>query len=348
MTADVQLPRDPSTPTNARTIAFVRDVLARVSAAPAVSSAGAIDILPLSGRGGAMQYEVEGRTPPPRGQETVIGTRVVTAGYFRTLDIPLQRGRELNDADVAGGRPVIVLNAAAARQICPEQDCLGTRITWDIDHDGEEVWLEVVGVVADVKDLGLGRRFSPEGYMPFPQAPTRNMTLVVRASDTGAVVRSLPAAIQAVDPEQAVQVRLMDHVVAASIGDRRFVSSLLAAFAAAALLLAALGIFGLVSYSTSQRTREIGLRLALGAGPSHVVRLVMGEGLRLVVAGLGLGAVAAVVLTRLLSDELPVHWQDFPVFLAFAAVLAGTGAVACAAPLSRALRVPPAVALRTE
>jgi predicted permease len=268
------------------------------------------------------------------------------------MRIPLLRGREFTDADRPDGRLVLIISETAAEKFFPGEDPIGKRIDWgDLDEDDEHHnWREIVGVVADVRRRGLAQKIAAESYAPLTQHPTTWLALAVRTQRPEAVLAALPAIVQAVDPEQAVSsTRPMVDRVADSLQSQRYVVVLLGAFAITALLLATIGIFGLVAYSTAQRTREIGIRMALGSTPQAVVGLVMKGGARLVGAGVGAGLVCALLVGRILASKVPgVGAFDLAVYAGIPAVLAVTGLIACLVPAWRAVRVPPAIALRYE
>jgi putative ABC transport system permease protein len=345
-TASVFLPT--STYSSAdRKLAFYRAVMARIAAQPGVEAVAGSLGLPM-GNSSLIQFDIEGRPPWPPGEKKSLQYSVVTPAYFGTLGIPLLRGRAFTDADRPEGRLVAILSRSTAEHYFHGMDAVGQRITFSDDEPKD--WLEIVGVVGDVRRLGLAEPVQDEVYLPLAQGPTRVLTLVARSRRAALLLQAFPTLVAEVDPQLAVTGRsLMSERVAESIGDRRYLVFLLLAFSAAALLLATLGVFGVVSYATSQRGREIGLRMALGSTPEGVVGLVMRSGLRLVAAGLGLGLLAAVVLGRVLSEQAPeLAVLDPAVYAAIPAVLALAGLLACLLPAWRAVRIAPASALRYE
>lgn len=337
-------------PSDAKVLEFYQALLSQLAAQPGVSSVAANSTLPLAGSNWNGSFQIEGRTPWAPGERPVMGRNIVTPGYFATMRIPLLKGRDFTEADVAGGRLVVIISQSAADKFFPGEDPIGRRLDWGEDRVDPHPWREIIGVAGDVRRFGLARPTTPESYAPMAQQPNRWMGLVARSGRAESFLKDLPGIVQSVDPEQAVASRrLMSARYADSIGPQRFTAVLLSAFAGVALLLATIGVFGLVSYSTAQRTREIGVRLALGADPFEVLRLVMAEGLRLLGLGLGLGALGAFFVgQRLGSTSPPERGLDVLVYLLIFVILALTGALASLLPAWRAVRIPPSVALRYE
>jgi predicted lysophospholipase L1 biosynthesis ABC-type transport system permease subunit len=245
----------------------------------------------------------------------------------------------------------MIISQSTADRFFPGEDPIGHRIDWgESDTDDVHLWREIVGVVADVRRWGLGRPPADESYVPLEQRGNWSMVLVARSPRAESLLKELPAIVQSVDPDQAIQSRrLMRDRVAETVGNQRYVALLLGAFALSALFLATIGIFGLVSYSTSQRTRELGIRMALGSTPESVVLLVLKSGLRLLAWGLGVGAVLAIGVGRIIASRVAgVAPYDLPADAAIVAVLAVSGVLACLVPAWRAAAVPPAIALRYE
>ena len=346
MTLDLTLPRakyeEPQ-----RVAAFYERLLQEASAVPGVESAGAVSILPLAGNDSSNFVQIEGREPLPPGQALRAGRRNVSLDYFRALSIPVKRGRAFTQADAEGAPPVLVINEALARAFFPGEDPVGKRVrTGD-----RSPWVEVVGVVGDVRHRGLDVDTRPEMFFPHLQTPSRQMTLVVRTSgDPEALAGPLRERVRAIDRDQPVgNVRTMEGWLSESVASRRFSATVLGIFAAVAAGLAALGLYGVVSYSVAQRTHEIGLRVALGARPRDVLRLVIGQGMLLTLIGTAVGVAAALALTRLMSSLLfGVAATDATVFVTVPLLLAGVALLACYFPARRATKVDPMVALRYE
>jgi putative ABC transport system permease protein len=331
--------------------AFYRQVLERIDSVPGVASAGAVFSLPLhwnaaSDRG----IVIEGRRDEgPDG--LVPGYQVVSHGYFRTLGIPLVRGRLFTEADGEEAPRVALINERLEHRLWPGEDPIGRRISWDDPDEGEAEWVTIVGVVADTVFESLAEGARPEVYRPYRQAPITFMTLVVRGErDAAALAPAVRAAVQEVDPEQPISgVRTMEQVKASSLDPRRFNMQLLGAFALVALALAGLGLYGVVSFSVSQRSREIGIRKALGAQARTVIVQILREGLRLAAGGVVLGALAGLVLTRLISSLVHGVSPVDPIsYLLAVVVLLGIALLACYVPAARAARVDPVAVLRQE
>jgi putative ABC transport system permease protein len=266
----------------------------------------------------------------------------VSTGYFRTLGISLISGREFSDRDSADAPGVAIINSDLARTHFPNQDPLGKRITFD---EGKS-WLSIVGVVEDVKQLGLDSKFNPEVYFPYPQATSSSASIVVRTASTPMnLVATVKSQIQEIDGDLPVaDVKTMGQLLSNSLSGRRFNTMLLTIFAVVALVLAAVGIFGVMSYSVSQRTHEIGIRMALGARASEVLSLVIRQGMMVTLVGLGVGVGASLLLTRLFE----VAPTDPITFVTVSLILAGVALGACFVPARRAAEVDPMVALRYE
>jgi putative ABC transport system permease protein len=333
-----------------RISAFYRDVLAKMASQPGVTSVGVNSSLPMGGNNWNSSFRIEGQPPAPPGDQPILERNLVTPGYFKTLGIPLLRGRNLQETDGKGGRLVMVVNEATAERFFPGEDAIGRRITMDDDDDGKPIWIEIVGIVGDVRRDGLGQPVQDESYTPMVQNPYADAFLVARTESPDALLRALPGIVAAVDPQQAISDRqTMVERVADNMDGKRKVSLVLVSFAGAALVLACIGVFGLVSYSTRQRQREIGIRMALGSTPAAALGLAMQSGLRLVAIGLGLGIVTAIFVGRLLATRMDgVTAFDVPAYASIVAILGLAGAIACLLPALRAIRIPPASALRYE
>ena len=347
ITMDVAVPGS-RYPEATNRIEFFTRLLDRASALPGVHAAGAISFLPLAGMGAATAYEVVGQPPPPKGEDHVCDVRVATNGYFEALRIPLLRGRWFNENDANDVKNRVIINEAMARRHWPGEDPIGKRIKVYWNDTRED---EIIGVVGDVRQTTLEEAPRATNYWPYARFPYNGMTLTIRtAGDPTSIVRSVVAIVRDQDPQLAVaDIRTMEQVVSDSIAERRLTMTMLTVFAAAALILAAVGIYGLIAYSVTQRTQEIGIRMALGAQRAHVMRMVVGHALLLSAIGIALGAVGAAVLTRLMDRLLfDVRPSDPLTFVAVAGLLAIVAAAASYIPRRRAARVDPIVALRAE
>ena len=330
------------------------EILGRVRALPGVESAAFIYPLPFGGSSTANTFLIAGRTTPRPEDKPSSNYRLVSADYFKTLAVPLRRGRAFDNHDAANAPLVVIVNESFARRFFAGADPVGQHIVIE-RGDSDEVQQperEIVGVVGDVHSEGLDVAAGPEFYVPYSQAPEAYMDLVVRTSAANAagMGTALRDAIRQVDREQYVPaVEPVTQLIADSFARRRFDALLTGLFAAVALLLASLGIFGVTAYTVTQRTHEIGVRMALGAQRGDVLRLVLGQGLRLVLCGLALGLAASLALTRVLADLLyGVTPTDPLTFAAVALLLTFVALLACYLPARKATKVDPMVALRYE
>ncbi len=349
LTMRVSLP-DAKYQTTQATTAFYQQALERISTLPGVQAAGAINLLPLQRWGFNGDIEIEGQGPYPPGQAPLAEYRAVTPGYFRALQVPLLDGRAYTDQDTEKTPPVILINQTMAKRFWPDESAVGKRIR----VDGPD-WRTIIGVVGDVRQSGLTQAVRSEIYFSYAQAKyqylTQSMSLVVRASsDPTNLVSAIRSEVQAVDAAQPVYgVETMEAVIAESVSDRRLNMILLGIFAAVAMALAAVGIYGVLSYSVTQRTHEIGIRMAVGAQPSDILRLVVGQAMTLALAGVAIGLIAAFALTRLMESLLyGVSATDPITFAAISAALTGVALAASFVPARRAIRVDPMIALRYE
>ncbi len=336
---------------DARRRAFFDECLTRVSALPGVRSAAITHALPI---GGAIQWNTgfyaADKPVPQRRQFPNTEFTPVSANYFEAMGIRLMRGRWFNSADTANSSPVAVINEALARRTWPGEDPLGKRLKRGLPEI-ESPWLEVVGVVADVKAYGLEVGTPNQTYVPLAQLPPTSFWLTVRT--TGDPLQSVAAverSIHSIDKDLPVfAIRSMDQVLGSSRAQRLLMLTLLASFAALALLLAAVGIYGVVSYSVKQRTRELGIRMALGAQRGDVLKLILTQGLKPAIIGVVIGLGAAFALTRWMETLLfGVRPTDPVTFSVIAVVLLSVALVACWLPARRATKVDPLIALRTE
>ncbi len=328
--------------------AFYTQVLERISALPGVQAAGAINLLPVQRSGTNGSVQIVGDPPDPSGQGPLVELRTATPDYFRALGIPLVKGRFFEPA-AREKLPVAIVNQTFARVILKDQDPLTKQI------QNDDTPILIVGVVADVKQAGLTTPPRPEMFLPYnsPLWPgmTQSMSLVVRASsDPATLTAAIRREVLAVDPAQPVyNVLTMGQVLDESISRQRLNMTLLSIFAALALLLSTIGIYSVMSYLVTQHTREIGIRMALGARPKDVLKLVMGQGLMLTLIGVGFGVAGALVLTRLMESLLfGVRSTDLLTFVGVSLLLMCVALLACYIPARRAMRVDPMIALRYE
>ena len=326
---------------------FLDRFFQQVDALPGVQASGAISFLPLTGLGAATSMQIVGQPVPPQGQEPVTDVRVITHGYLKTMGVPLLKGRLFNEHDASDARGRVVINETMALKHWPGEDPIGkrVRIAWDSLED------EVIGVVGDVRHAGLDGEIRPMTYWPYARNPYGTMTVTVRtAGDPNRIVTSISGLVRQLDPELALaNVKTMDEVVSDSVAQRRLTMSLLTIFAGAALLLAAVGIYGVIAYSVTERTQEIGIRMALGAQRGAVLRMVMTQALVLAVTGIAVGGGGALLLTRLMEGLLfEVTPADPLTFGVVSGILAAVALLASYVPGRRATQVDPVIALRAE
>jgi predicted permease len=353
LTVSVTLPEG-GYDTSSEMRAFSTDVLNRLRGAPGVARAAAINSLPLRGSimGG---FSVEGIPQLPRGGSWV-SKPVVSPEYFQTMGIPVVRGRAFTDRDAEQAPGVAIVTDRLARLLWPGADPIGKRLKIGFGRPEEQPWLSVVGVVGEVKQTALAEEMPPAVYVPLLQAPRpfllRDLTFVVRTAvpDPLSVAPILRREIRNVDPNLPFdRIQTMRDVLGDSVAEPRFRSAVLGAFAGTAVALVATGILGILAYSVTRRTREIGVRMALGAQRGGVLRLVIAQALRMMVAGLAVGLIAALALTRLLSNFLfDVRPTDPATFVAASLVLVGAALIASYLPARRAATIDPLIALRSE
>jgi putative ABC transport system permease protein len=335
-------------PDSERQAAFYRRVLEGIADHPAIASVALVFPSPLEGTSAQGSFSIEGRPEGPGAERPLAGIASISPDYFATMGMRLVSGRGFTDADRQPAPAVAILNMAAARRYWPDEDPVGRRFRYNLRADD---WITVVGVVADTRNVGLQAQPAPQVYLPFDRFTLPFMNIAVRsAAGTGVVASVARSEVAATDPELPVdRVYPLARVVAESVGEPRFRTLLLGLFAAIALVLAAVGLYGLISYSVTQRTREIGIRVALGARPRQVMLPVLREGLRLALLGMGLGLAGALVATRALAVFLfGVGTTDPLTFAAVSGLLLGVALLASYIPARRALRVDPVTALRAE
>ena len=344
-------------PQPSQQVSFFERVLQNVRALPGVESAAVIDDIPLNNEGSHQPIAIEGRPVVPMSEQPEVDVRLISTGYMNAMHIPVLRGRDFSDTDIAGRPAAILISESMARQFWPGEDPLGKRLTMTFFPDAVR---EVVGVVGDVKLDSLDEtRPNATLYFPLDQVSTPStggwnsfpMTLVVRSiSGSAGMVSAVSNAVHTVDPDMPLRdILTMDELVANSISQQRFNMMLLGGFAALALLLAAVGIYSVLSYSVRQSVREIGIRLALGARLGDVLRGVVLEGMKPALLGAAIGAAGALALGRFVSSLIyDVRPTDPLTFLAVTILLAGVALLACVIPAYRATKVDPMVALRYE
>jgi putative ABC transport system permease protein len=330
-------------------IAFFKQLGERLDSIPGVRSAGAISVLPFGTGGAATSIEIEGRPAPPPGQQLVGDVRVVDNGYFGTMRIPLLQGRTFTEREQTQESHVVIINEAMARDFFPGEDPIGKRVT--ISMKDENLPSEIIGVVRDVRHAALETPARAMTYWPYPELAYSGLTLVVRTeSEPLAAVNAIRREVLALDKDQPIaDISTMEQLLSDSVSRARFSAMLLGVFAGVALLLAAVGIFGVMSYGVSERTHEIGLRMALGAQASDVLTLVVRQGMVLTLGGIVIGLGAAFALTRVMSSLLyGVSATDPLTFAAISVLLAAVALLACYLPARRATKVDPMIALRYE
>jgi putative ABC transport system permease protein len=361
LTANVKLPQSKYRE-NRQVATFYKQLLDRASLLPAVESAGAVEYLPMSGIDSSTGFFIDGRPEPAPTERPQTHYRAVSSDYFRSMGMVIREGRAFRESDDTEAPRVALVNETMARRYWPDENPIGKRVALDLeamrfypdrapDMDIPSAMREIVGVVADVKHSRLEGEAVPEMYIPYLQRPTRDMTVVLRTNaDPAGLIPALRDVAAAIDKDQAIaDINTMSNLLTASIAQPRFNMLLLAIFAALALLLAAVGVYGVVSYSVTERTREIGIRMALGAGARDVLGLVMKEGLMLSMIGVAAGLAAALAMTRVLSSLLfDVSATDPIVFAGISLILMGVALGASFVPARRATKVDPMVALRHE
>lgn len=345
-------------PTTESVVNFYRDVTDRTAALPAVESAGAVNFLPLTGWNVFCNFEIEGRPMASSDEQPTTQYRVADWRYLKTMGIELREGRDFLSSDGPDAQGVAIVNETLARRYWPGEDALGkqirlifpaTRQPWE--PEPRPGWLTIVGVAADARDWAWGQPREGQMYLPYLQDPSRMMHLVVRSRmDPGQLTSEVRQAVEMVDRNQPVtEVRSMDGYLAIAVAQKRLNMSLLAFFAIIAGTLAAIGIYGVMGYAVEQRLHEIGIRMALGAEPSDVVRMIVRDGMKLAAIGLGLGVMGSLVAMKYLESQLyGIKSRDPLTFIGVGALLALVALLACYIPARRATKVDPLTALRYQ
>jgi len=335
-------------PEEPKRIDFFQQAIARMKAIPGVEAAGAINTPPFTGLYSGTTVEVDGQKLPP-GQELKTGICVTDVNYFQAMQIPLKQGRFYTDQEATQMRHVVLVNEAFVRKNLGGENPLGHKLT--IYMKDENVPTEIIGVVGDHKHLGLDTSVEPVAYWPHPELVYPGMTIVLRTKgDATAVAPAAREVIRGLDPQQPIgEISTMESLLSTSVARSRFSASLLAVFSVVALVMAAVGIYGVMSYSVLQRTHEIGVRMALGAQRFDVLKLVVAKGVVLALIGVAVGLIAAFAVTRLLSTLLfEVTTTDAATFAGVSVGLFLVTLLACYLPARRATRVDPLKALRYE
>ncbi len=348
--AEVSLPQfQYSTPQ--QWTAFSNELLARLHAQPGLRDSALAAPLPMDRQGQAsLAFSIVGNPPLAPGESDSADYTTASPDYFRVMRIPLLRGRFFSEHDTASNPNVAIISETLARRYFPNQDPIGRQMRFGFSPNSN-VPREIIGVVGDLRDAALSRKPGPMMYVPFAQAPLYGGEVVVRSSSSASsIAAGIRQTVHSIDKDLPVtDVESFPDAVGASIAQERFRTVMMSSFSGIALILAAVGIFGVISYSASQRTHEIGIRIALGAQQRNVLRLILGQGARLALLGLGIGAAAALPLTHLMAGLLyGVSGTDPLTFGTVGIVLFGVAVTACYIPARRAMRVDPMVALRHE
>jgi putative ABC transport system permease protein len=308
--------------------------------------------LPLSGSNMNRGFTVEGRPEPKPDENVTVDYQVISPAYFQTMEIPVLRGRAFTDHDTEGAPRVCIVNEIMARKYFPGEDPIGKRIALG-DTSKEESWRTIVGIAANVRHAGMNEPPFPGAYTPYAQdrESWSRMAVVIRSTgEASGLAAAVRKEVMAIDPEQPISnMQTMEQLMAASITRPRFIMLLLGLLAGLALALAMVGIYGLMSYSITERTHEFGIRMALGAQTRDVLRMVLGQGLKLIVAGIAAGLLGAFALTRIMHSLLfGVSTIDPATFAVVSLLLTIIALLACFIPARRATKVDPMVALRYE
>jgi len=331
--------------------AFFQQLLERMEAVPGVQSAGAISSVFLTDTPSSTNFSIEGRPDPIGAEDIEVPLDAVSTSYFKVMGIPLLEGREFDEHDGPTSPPVAIINQTFARRFFPDDDPIGKRYVYGRPGPNNNSWITIVGVVGDMRRTGFDRPVRPETFLPQGQNPDSGLTIVARTTgDPASLAGALRNDVWAIDKDQSVyDIKTMRQTLSEMLSQRRFNMLLLGIFAAVALTLAAVGIYGVMSYAVAERTHEIGLRMALGAQTGDVLSLIVRQGMLLAVTGLLVGLAASFALTHLMTSLLyGVSATDPLTFIAIPVVLTGVALGACLIPARRAIKVDPMVALRYE
>jgi putative ABC transport system permease protein len=325
--------------------AFWQQALERIRALPGIQSAGVVQRLPLKGNPG-IGFSIEGRPDPPPSEYRRANYRVISPDYFSVMGIPLVRGRGFTEQEAWQDSGAVIINQALAKRYWPAEDPLGKRIGL-----GAQRLLTIVGIAADVKDAGLEADFQEGVYLPMAEIPSASMSLIARTrSEPRSVAAMIRREIAALDKEQSIaNISTLEELVSRNIAQPRFNAALFFIFGAVALVLALVGIYGVMAYAVTQRTQEFGVRMALGAQDLDVLRLVLGQGLRLTLLGVGVGLIGALAGTKVLARLLfQTSRTDPTIFVGVSLLLIIVALLACYFPARRATKVDPTIALQQE
>ena len=334
-----------------QTVSFINDLLPRLRALPGVKGATTSWSLPFSGTAVSTGLDFEGRTFAP-GNTPMSVVDAVTPDYFHTFGIPLVKGRTFTDADSWNSPPVAIINEAFAQRFFPNENPVGKRIKSSFSMTNDSPWREIVAVVGNTKIANLSEDFQPEFYMPFAQIPNFTAVIVKLQGDPLTSVTAVRSVLASLDKNLPVyNIETMDDYLSSSVAAKRFIALLLGLFAVLALILATIGIYGVTAFSVSQRTRELGIRMALGANRASMMQLVLWQGARLALIGVAIGIAAALALTSVLAEFLflfEIRATDPATYATVAILLVVVALLACFIPARRATRVDPMIALRYE
>jgi putative ABC transport system permease protein len=347
LTGSIELPQA-RYPDGPQIMAFYQTLLERLRQVPGIQAAGVTNNLPMTGSGSTTWLALEGR-PRPVGEPPEVNYRTASPDYFRTLDVPVIAGRVFTDQDTPTSLTAVIVNRTLVERFFSDRDPIGRRIR--IGPNPKAPWRTIVGVVGDMHQAGPEVPALPELYLPVTQDVFADTSLAVRApGDPLALAATLRDVVHSIDPQLAIiQMTTMEQIVTEHVASRRLLMILLAVFAGVALLLALVGIYGVMGNAVSQRTNEIGVRMALGAQRGEIVQMILREGAALGLAGLGLGVAIALAVTRLLKSALfGVTPTDVSTYASVVALMLVVGLVACYLPARRAARVDPLSAIRAE